>query len=870
MTPATPPKLPFRILRWFCKPWYAEVIEGDLLELYHRQVATDPAKARLAAYMNVIRFFRWRYIKDLEDFQPNTPFGMFKTYFKVTMRSMGKNKVQTTLNILGLSMAIAACLLILIHIKYQFAFDKHLPQFENIYRVTLNERGGNTPALLVKQMQADYPEVLNGTRISGPLESVISLQGRYIRQGGGIYADSTFFDLFPATFLAGRSGQVLSGPRDVVLTKRVSDKLFPNGEAVGEEINVDGDDYRITAVIENPPATSSIPYEFILSMPRESWVTNGWWTGNNFYSYLLVDPNVNIDQLESKFPDFVQRYIGPEILGFYDAYATLEDYFAEGHQYSFGLAPMKDIHLHHPRLSLGTGADYQSILTFGGVAVFILLIACINYVNMATARSSLRAKEIGMRKVMGSVKSLIAQQFLLESFVITSIAMAAGLVLALVCLPYFNQVSLGSYGIWDIVNLENALWFFLILIATSLLSGIYPALYLASFRPIAALKGETVKGGGSRMRSGLVIFQFSVSLLLMVGTYIVYQQISLMSNRKLGLATEQTYVIRDARKIAGDFGAFKNQLLSQAAISQVGLANGYPSGGMADWNYTSVDEDQIQLSPNNIFVSSEILEVWGLKLQSGRFFSANLGTDTMNIVVNETLVKTLGWEEPLGKMLGRSEGHFKIIGVVEDFALGSAKSGNAPVVFRYMNDGVFDIFGGDYLMVKIDGNLRDALEHIEATWDRFLPNYPLDGRFMDDSFQALYDGERRFGLLFSGFSVLAIVIASIGLFTLSAFVLERKRKEIAIRKVLGARVGQIFVRIIAYFGRLIIASTFIAVPVAFYLGHDWLDNYEERIDLSSMIFVIPLALLALISLVTVALQTYRMAANNPLDSLKEE
>ncbi len=226
-------------------------------------------------------------------------------------------------------MAIAACLLILIHIKYQFAFDKHLPQLENIYRVTLNERGGNTPALLVKQMQADYPEVLNGTRISGPLESVISLQGRYIRQGGGIYVDSTFFDLFPATFLAGRSGQVLSGPRDVVLTKRVSDKLFPNGEAVGEEINVDGDDYRITAVIENPPATSSIPYEFILSMPRESWVTNGWWTGNNFYSYLLVDPNANIDQLEGKFPDFVQRYIGPEILGFYDAYATLEDYFAE-------------------------------------------------------------------------------------------------------------------------------------------------------------------------------------------------------------------------------------------------------------------------------------------------------------------------------------------------------------------------------------------------------------------------------------------------------------------------------------------------------------------------------------------------------------
>ena len=870
MTPANPPKLPFRILRWFCKPWYAEVIEGDLLELYHREVTTHPAKARLATYLNVIRFFRWRYIKDLEDFQPNSPFGMFKTYFKVTLRSMGKNKVQTALNVFGLSMAIAACFLILIHIKYQFAFDKHLPQLENIYRVTLNERGGNTPALLVKQMQADYPEVLNGTRIMGPLEGVISQNGRYIRQGGGIYADSTFFELFPASFLAGTSSHILTGPRDIVLTRKVATKLFQDEVAMGQVINVDGDDYVVTAVVENLPETSSIPYDFVLSMPRESWVTSGYWTGNNFYSYLLVDSNANIEQLKAKFTDFVKRYIGPEILGFNDSYATLEDYFAEGHQHSFGLVPMKDIHLHHPRLSLGAGADYQSLLTFGGVAVFILLIACINYINMATARSSLRAKEIGMRKVMGSVKSLITQQFLLESFVITSIAMVAGLVLALVCLPYFNQVSLGSYGVWDIVNLENALWFMLILLATSLLSGIYPALYLASFRPIAALKGETVKGGGSRLRSGLVIFQFSISLLLMVGTYIVYQQISLMSNRKLGLDTEQTYVIRDARKIVDEFGAFKQQLIGHSAIGQVGLANGYPSGGMSDWNYTSIDEDRIQLSPNNLFVSSEIQEVWGLELVKGRFFSENLATDTTNIVVNETLVKTLGWEEPLGKMLGRGERHFKIIGVVEDFALGSAKSRNAPVVFRYLESDGFGTFGGDYLMVKIDGNLGDALDHIEASWDRFLPNYPLDGRFMDDSFQRLYDGERRFGLLFSGFSILAIVIAAIGLFTLSAFVLERKRKEIAIRKVLGARVGQIFVKIMTYFGRLIIASAFIAVPLAFYLGHDWLDDYVERIDLGGMIFAVPLVFLTLISLFTVALQTYRTASNNPLDSLKEE
>ncbi len=794
---------------------------------------------------------------------------MFKNYFKISFRNMARNKLQSFFNVFGLAIGIACCILITMHVRYQLGYDRHIPDLDNIYRVTINSGGPYTPARLVKQMRADYPEIVSGTRVNGTFEAVVKVGDEYIIQPNCIIADSTFFEVFPATFLRGDAKNALNRANKVVITESVAKKIFPDQDAMGQVINADDTDYIISGIVADPPKTTTIPYQVIVPIPWEKWATVGWWTGNNFYSYLKLAPQADPRQLEAKFPDFVERYIGPEILQHYSQYESFDEYLADGKNHSFNLVPMSEIHLHYPRLSLGQGTNFQYLVIFSSVAVFILIIACINYINMSTAKSSLRAKEIGMRKVLGSVKGLIAQQFLLESFLIAGLSIVLGIVLAILLIPYFNNISQISYGVSDLLTLENLFWFLGIWLVVGLLAGVYPASYLASFKPIAALRGESVQGGSGKLRSGLVVLQFAISLFLMIGTFIVYQQLQHMSNRQLGVDADQVYVVSGAKKLGKQFGAFKNLLESNSNISEVGASNTYPSHFMADWNYQTVGDNPTTFGPLNIFVDAHIKDVWGLTIREGRFFDENLVTDTASIVVNQTLVDYLGWDEPIGQVLSRGdEGSFKVIGVVGNFVTRSAKRGDYPIVLR--NADIETMYGGGYASIKIKGNVAEALSHIESTWDQLLLGYPIEGQFMDDSFQRLYDSEKRFGMLFTGFSILAILIACMGLFSLAAFVLERKRKEIALRKVMGAAIGQIFFGVSRYFLRLILIASLFAVPAAYYLGQQWLEDYVDRIAIDVGLIAIPLVLMALVSLLTISYQTYQSATSNPVDALKEE
>lgn len=871
MNQREPPHIPLKVLRWFCKPWYVEVIEGDLFELFERQVEMSPKKARRQFFINVIRFIRWRYIKDLEDFLPKSSIGMFKTYFKVSFRNLSRHKLQSLFNVFGLAIGVACCILMMVHIKHQLAYDKHIPELESIYRVAINGGGPYTPARLVKQMRADFPEVLTGTRVNGMFESVIRKGDRYFKQAGCMVADSTFFDVFPARFIRGNAKDALDDPSDVVLIESVANALFPDQDPMGQSLISDDDEYNVSAVVADPPTTTTIPYQAIIAMPRAFWATTGWWTGNNFFSYLKLKKNADPAQLEAKFPVFVEKYIGPELLKFNTQYNTFEDYLAAGNHHFFNLVPMKDIHLHHHRMSLTKAADYTNLVIFASIAVFILILACINYINMATARSSLRAKEIGMRKVLGSVKSLIAQQFLVESFMITGLAVILGLFFALLVLPYFNTVSQSHYVIADVVNLQNLGWLLLILLITGLLSGTYPASYLASFKPLAALKGETIQGGKRKMRAILVVGQFAISLFLMIATYIVFSQLNFMSSRKLGVDAEQVYVISDGGKVTKQLETFRNKLKAQATIQEVAVSNSYPSAFMADWNYNTVEDNPRSISPSpfNIFVTAEVKDVWGLKLTAGRFFDPNLKSDSTCVVINEDLRIKMGWDEPLGQRVSRGEDElYTVIGVVENFVTGSAKRGSHPTILRNANPET--MYGSKFLSVKISGDLFTSIEHIESVWNEFNPGYPMEGIFMDDSFQRLYEGEERFGKLFTGFSFLAIVIACMGLFTLASFILERRRKEIALRKVLGAQVSQIFYIVSSYFGKLIILAAAIAFPLAYFLGNEWLTDYVDRIELGVEIFAVPLVLLLIIATLTISYKTIKSATNNPAEALKEE
>lgn len=867
-----PPQWSLRLLRWFCKPWYVEVIEGDLFEIYSRQFKENPSRARRAFTWNIVRFFRWRYLKDLEDFRPQSSIGMFKTYLKVSFRSMKRNKLQSLLNIFGLAVGIAGCMLILMHVTDQLRYDKHISDLDRIYRVVKDNGAPYTPARLVSQMQLDYPEIESGTRVNGLFEAVIEMNEGYMRQEGCVIADSTFFDVFDTRFLKGDAKNALNQPNSVVLTESVARNFFPDQEPMGQIIRSEGTDYTITAVVEDQPKTATIPYQLIVAIPRTFWATEGWWTGNNFFSYLKLKEHVDPESLEAKFPDFVARYIAPEILQYRTQYSTFEDFLADGNSHSFHLVPMKDIHLNHSRLTLGKPGSYQNMVVFSLIAFFILIIASVNYINMTTARSSLRAKEIGMRKVLGSVNRMIAWQFMVESFMVAAIAIFAGALIAIGILPFFNHISDSQYVISDLINGENLVWFLLILLFIGLLSGSYPALYLSSFKPVAALRGESVKGGRQKIRSALVIVQFTIAIFLVSATFIVFKQVSLMSNRSLGLEADQIFIIRNADKVLDKYPAFRNEAMASNYIDNIGISNAYPSSFLADWNYQTIGDHPITIGPYNIFVTSDILDIWGLELIQGRFFDKDLISDTAMTVVNEQLVKELGWENPLGQILSRGKSeNVRVIGVVRDFVTGSAKRDKYPLLFRYVvPDRADNGFGANYLMVKITGNYRESITHLEDVWKKFVTKYPFDGMFMDDSFDRLYASERRFGMLFTGFSALAIVIASIGLFALVSFTLERKRKEIALRKVMGARVLGVVLLVLKGFGKLILISAFIAIPAVFYLGNNWLENYVYRISIDAFLLIVPVMLVFFLSVLTVAYQAYKSASSNPVHALKEE
>lgn len=866
-----PPKWPVKFLRWFCKPYYADTIEGDLYEIFYRDTVKSSWGAKWRFTLNVLRFFKWRFLKSPDDFQPKSSFGMFKNYLKVSLRNIKKHKVHSLLNITGLSVGIAASLLILLHVTTQVRYDKHIPELERIYRVTLNNTGPYTPARLVKQMSEDYPEIEAGTRVNGTFDMVIKTGNDFIVQDGGVIADSTFFDVFPAEFVIGDPKTCLNRPNTVVLTTSVAEKLFKDQNPIGKEIETGSRIYEVTAVVADPPKTSTIPYKLIRAIPHAYWATTGWWTGNNFFSYLKLKENTDPVALESKFQEFVRKHVAPEILKFSDQYDSFDEYLASGRNHMYTLVPMADIHLQHPRLSLGNPGSYQNVLIFSMIAFFILIIASINYINMSTARSSLRAKEIGMRKVLGSNRKSVAGQFLVESYLVTFISVLSGAIIAVFILPYFNSVSLSTYEWTELFTMKNIAWMIGIFLFVGMLSGSYPSVYLSSFQPLTALRGEKVGSGRKWIRVGLVVFQFTISILMISGTFIVFHQVSHMSNRNLGLNADQTFIIEGGTLVDDQFTAFKDELEKFSAIENVAISNHYPSSFIADWNYKTLGENAVTVSPFNLIVDANVADVWGLEIQEGRFFKSDLVSDTASVVINQKLAEDLGWEEPVGMQLERQDQIFRVIGVVNNFATGSAKRSDYPLIMRYESpERMSTVSGSLFISAKVMGNYRESIAHMEDTWGKFVTNYPFEGYFMDDSFERLYDSERSFGKMFSGFSILAILIACIGLFALASFTMERRLKELAIRKVLGATSSRLVNMIIVDFLKFIVLAAVIAAPMIYYLANYWLNDYVDRISLNPAHFLLPVIVVIVISVLTIGYQAYKTAIDDPVKALKYE
>jgi putative ABC transport system permease protein len=872
-----PPKWALWFLQLYCKPRMLEIIEGDAYELFYKRIKTESVKsAKRKFWWDTLRFFRLKYIKGLEDINSLNNIAMFKNYFKISVRSLLRQKFFSIINITGLSLGLAACLLIVLYISNELSYDHYHKDVDQVYRVANGQSGQYTPARLGIQSKMDFPEIEEFVRLSGPYDQTFKVDNQLFKEARGFSADSSFHKLFTVEFLEGNPDQALNAPNSIVLTNTLAKKFFPNQSAYGQVMQVNGTSVKVTGVVADPPKNTHFRFSFIESYPNEDWATVGNWTGNNFFTYVKLVKGASKEAVEDKYLDFAAKYIGPEMVK-YSGHSSYEEYLKDGGTArAFTLKPMKDLHLYYPHMALGSSGNINNVYVFSAVAFFILIIACVNFMNLSTARSSARSKEVGMRKVLGSLRKQLVYQFLVESMLISLSALVLAVLFASLSLDFFNQLANREFTISDLLALDTMIKLLILVLVVGLLAGSYPAFYLSGFQPIKALKGEVKSAGGNAfLRKGLVAFQFAISIFLVLCTLVVFNQLEFMGKQELGLNPDQVLVIKNTDKLGEKLGTFKNQISQNPNVSSVVVTNQYLSGGISDYGYQTMEENVRSNSFINMFSSDEFLETVGVKLLEGRFFSNELASDSASIVINEKAKAWLGYDDVIGKRLSRGDGEdYTIVGVVKDFNFSSLKSEIQPFIFRRMGkDGRIQEGwnGANYVLVKVIGDYQSTVKQIEEAWDNQVADEPFDFVFLEDSFHQLYEEDRRFGTLFTASSGLAIIIACLGLFALTAFTLERRLKEIAVRKVLGASVQSLTMLVLSDFTKLVFIGAIIAIPVGYWVMNGWLASFAYQINLNNpLLFLAPVLLVAIIAWLTVGFQSLKTALGNPIKALRSE
>ena len=869
MKKRNPPAWALGMLQFFCKDRYLEQIEGDLLELFDREESTRMARWKFS--WNALRFFRLRYLKGLDDFEQLTTLAMIRNYLKIAVRTLVKQKSYAGINIAGLAIGIASCLLIFMYITHERSYDNFYPDVEQLYRVGVGERGAYSPPMLAKTMQEEYSQVEIATRISGLWETLFKIGDRSFMQSGAGFGDENTFKVFQTEFLNGDPETALIEPDNIVLTESLAKKCFPGELAMNKTIEIDGEVYKVSAVVVDPPKNTHFPYQYIAAS-LEPGHNN--WTGNSGWTYAKIQDGVPEEEMNRKLQELYYKYVGAEIVEF-SGHSSFDEFLAENTDRYFGFTvhPVSKIHLYMPRLSMGPRGDYKNVIIFSIIALFILLIACVNYINMSTARSAIRSKEVGIRKAMGSHRKNIIVQFLVESLLITLIAVIIAIVIAATSIDYFNQLTGRQFSIEDLFTVSNLLSIGLLLIIVGLLAGVYPAYIISGFSPLKALRGQMQQAGKKSLRSWLVSFQFAISIFLVAATVVIYQQVTYMQSQNLGINIDQTLVISNGHELGDEYEVFKNQLEQISGVQAVAKISNVPFSFVGDWNYTIPSDNKREVGPSNVFTVPGAEKVLDIELVSGRFFDNERVTDTSAVVINQSLAKEIGLENPIGTVLSRGRGlEFTVIGVMKDFNYASLKREIEPLIYRFGNKhGEMGMWHQRYVIAKVNTtDILKTMTQIEELWNQHVSNYPFDAGFLNDTFQRQYDGERKFGQVFTTFSVLAIFIAFLGLFALTTFVLQKRVKEIAVRKVLGASIPSLLRMMLREFTRLVILGGIVGIAAAFYWLGEWLEEYSYRIDLSWYLLAIPVILILVLTWAVVSLKSYKAAIANPSNALKEE
>ncbi len=806
---------------------------------------------------------------------------MIRNYLTVALRNMLKHKFYSGINILGLSIGIASCLLILLYVVDELSYDRFHAQADRTYRIGLEASLGGqnfsspiTAAPMAAALVKDFPEVEAATRLYRLDGEVTRYGNKAFTEKRVAFADSNFFNVFTFRLKEGNPAAALPGPQTLVLSETTARKYFGNAPALGKTLIVGNYNvaYRVTGVMADMPHNSHFHFDVLLSMASFPNSRNTEWVSNSFYTYVVLREGASAATFAGKMPGLVRRYVAPQL-----AQALkypYEQFQKNGGKWAFFTQPVGSIHLYsdYPEGELEPNGSITYVYIFSAIALFILLIACINFMNLATARSSSRAKEVGIRKVLGSVKARLVGQFLTESLLYSIVAVALAYALTSLCLQPFNEIA-GKNLSADVLRSGWLLGGIVVLtLGVGVLAGSYPAFYLTSFRPVEVLKGRLKAGAGSsRIRNALVVSQFAISICLIICTWVVYGQLQYARSRNLGLDKENVLVVNNARRLDASLQAFKQTLARQAPVANVTLAGELPATNQVN----NTVFRKVGASEDNVFgffaVDEDYFATLKMKLVQGRGFSRQFGTDSAAIVINEAAARQLGWAEPLGrKLLFYGEGPDRVrpltvIGVVQDFNFESLRNKIAPVVIMYS--------GGteSYAAVRLKpGSAEAGVALAEKIWKQYAPGEPFEYAFLDQNFDALFRAEQRLGKVFALFTGLGIFIACLGLFGLSAFVAEQRGKEIGVRKVLGASVPQIVLLLSTDFTRLVLIAFGVAVPLAWYAMHRWLENFAYRAPISPLTFVLAGLAALFIAWVTLSFQAIKAAVTNPVKTLRRE
>lgn len=796
---------------------------------------------------------------------------MLKNLFKIALRNILKDKIYSTINILGLTIGITCSLFLFMYILDELSYDRYHKNADSIYRIVSNIKEPDNAFTwavaqipLAAELQENYPEVKNAVRFFGTPRQLYKNGDKQFNEEDFYLTDSTVFDMFTYEFVSGDQATALDAPFSIVLTESIATKYFGSVNIIGEAIqNQQDETFKITGVVKDVPRNSHFRFDALISRNTRPQQQGGW-GGFGVFTYIQLPANYNLANMYASLDSIIKENVNP----------IFEQY---GITVRYELQKITDIHLYSKiQDEAEEGGDISYIYIFGAVATFMLIIACINYMNLATARSANRAKEVGIRKVMGSQRGQLIVQFITESFVLALLSLMVSLLLIYALLPAFNSLANKQLPFSYVLQVPVIVSLLVIVLVVGIVGGSYPAFYLSNFNPVNVLKGKlATRGGNALFRKSLVVLQFSISIFMLISTLIVFNQLNFLRNKDLGFDKARVVRLDLARSMMSKANVLMGKLENNTEVEVAARADASPGQGIGKILMKVEDRDgkMVDRGVDIFTIDTDFISTMGMNMVAGRNFAANAPSDTLNaVLVNEAMVRRMGWENPIGRkfsFIGFPEGENPdrtVVGVVKDYHQNSLYDAIEPLIITLGNQ-------LPYVFVRTrEGDVQKSLASIETTWKEVYPNDPFEYNFLDQDFNSQYRSDEKRSQIFTAFSTLTIIIACLGLLGLAAFTTEQRAKEIGVRKVIGASVQGLVVLVSKEFFLLVSIGLIIACPVAWYFTDSWLQNFAYRIELKNEwgTFIVSAMLALFITFVTVGFHVVKRAVANPVNSLRDE